>query len=352
MSTNKKTKVETCPSFPAAAKKTVALAVKLPGAAIKDSYSNLNEVLNDPKLQNELASALKAAGQALMDEMAKNKTISAGKSLSRIAKVSGKNLQKPMTSQIKKSPEYRRLEKGLKEFKCSFDNTPVGVFVNNNRTLLIIIGVVGAVGSGVAMYYTRTGDLPAKAFRLAELISIEIGAVSISAEKFVFTPSVRGIEVAIDTTAKWDNVKAKFGLSAAFKNDKITGVGGKSELSVELDPNTLMFVNASGSWAKGKDGNPNNIQGKSDIGVKHKISNRLNLQARVFGEYNQNDKARTLQYGITGSIIRHRLANSYDLKVDARVGTGRFQNRVGAGFGPQRTDHRVFVNLKLNFRGL
>jgi len=342
---------ETCHNFPEAAKRTVVLAVKLTGATVKDSHAILSRVLADHELQEKLHAALKKAGEELMAEQAKGNKVTLGKSLGTIGSATGSVLKSPVLKEVKKSSEYWRLEQGLQDFKCAFDNTPVGVFYNENKTLLIIVGVVGAVGAGAAMYYTKAGDLPAKAFSLLpSLTPIKLGTVELKVSDFKFKPSERQFDATVGAAVEWKAVKASFEVSVAFKNDKLVGAGGKTDLAVSLNARTTAFANASGSWAEGADGKPDAIKGRANLGVKRSVSQRVNLQFQLYGEFDQNDKKRTSQVGFgVSSKVAQPLGPKSSLSVGASVGTGTYQYQNGPGYTQSQPDHRVNFGLTLRF---
>ncbi len=345
----KKAATQTCRSLPAAAKRTVALAIKIPGAA----HSSVTKVLEDRELQLAVANELKKAGEKLMKEQAesKGKGISMGASLQKVGAAAQKKLQEPVVKELKKTEEYKKLEKGLAEFKCAFDNTPVGAFVNENKMLLIIVGAVGAIGGGVAMYYTRSGDVPAKAYSLLPFLTpIKLGSVELNASGVKFKPSERQFEATIGAKGEWTGVKANLELSAAFKNDKLVGGGAKAGVSLALNPRTTGFISGSGSWKQGKDNNPDTAKGRADLGVKRKVSKRVNLQMQLYGELDQNDKNRKTQVGVGGKLkVAEPIGSQSSLSLDLSLGTGHYQSRVGSGYGARQNDHRVNVGVTFLF---
>jgi len=79
----------------------------------------------------------------------------------------GKSFADTASSHLKKQilhgDEYRKVKHSVKQLQCSFNNSPVGVFIDKNKGWLIIIASGLAVGAATAMYVFREGDFVANA---------------------------------------------------------------------------------------------------------------------------------------------------------------------------------------------
>jgi len=202
-----------CSTFGPAATKTVALAIDLAGWSAANSHRIIERVLENKKVQKKLAEALKKAGEALMKERAGGKSLSLGTTFGKMGSAAAGALQKPVGNDIKNSGKFKKLETSLTQTKCAFDNTPVGAFVNENKTQLIVVGAVAAVAGGVAMYHTKAGDTPAKALKLLPQLSVlTIGAVDLSVKNLEFKPSEQKVGADAKATGKWKSVQANLQL--------------------------------------------------------------------------------------------------------------------------------------------
>jgi hypothetical protein len=292
-----------CPSFDAAASRTVALGIDLLESTVGNSPQLLKSVVEDPKVKEAIAKALMQEGQKLMDEQRQGKSESVGSTMSRLGTAAITGGKAPAASkaanELKKTPEYRRLETGLKELKCSFDQTPVGVFVDENKTLLVVVAAVAAIGGGVAMYYTKAGDVPAKGYEavFANLSPIKIGAVSLQAKKLEFKPSERKVDTALAMTGNWTNVKADLELRFGSKNDRIMKGGAVGSVVYTVDSATSLSSRIEGDWLRGSAGARDSIKGAVEVGAQRKLSERSSLSFHVYGTYEIGPKGETRTFG-------------------------------------------------------
>jgi len=345
-----------CTSLSKATSRTVALAFDLTGTTIADSPSTIKKILEDKTFQTAVANALKKTGQEIMKEQAKGKPVGATDALKKFGSAAGKAALSKGSSlagnQVKASPGFKRLEASLKELGCAFDKTPVGVFVNEHKTLLIIVGAVGALGGAVGLYYTKSGDIVGE--NAAKLLSgmkiTKIGAVTLKANKVQFKPSERKVAVELGATGKWDTVKASFALGASFKNDQLGGVNGKGSVVVDVAPRWSISADAAGSWARGDTGKPNAVSANTAVGVKHKFSEKASLSFQVVGSYTQTETARK---GGVGGGVKFNAKDALGPKTGVSVGLdarrGVMQQGLPGGFGPTRPDNSVNLKVVLEF---
>lgn len=345
-----------CTSLGKATSRTVALAFDLTGTTIVDSPSMLKKILEDKTFQTAVADALKKTGQEIMKEQAKGKPVAATDALKKFGSAAGKAAASKgsglAAKQVKASPEFKRLEASLKELGCAFDKTPVGAFVNKNKTLLIIVGAVGALGGAVGLYYTKSGDFVGEnAAKLLSGMEIKkIGAVTLKANKVEFKPSERKVAVELGAAGKWDTVKASFALGAAFKKDQLSGVNGKGNVVVDVAPRWSISADAAGAWARGEAGKPDAVSVNTAIGVKHKFSKKASLSFQVIGSFAQTEMARK---GGVGGGVKFNAKNPFGPKTGASISLdarrGVMQQGMPGGFGPTRSDNSVNLKVILEF---
>ena len=219
-----------CSGFAPAVHKTVGLGVKLVGATALDTPQLIAKVLSDEKVKKQLAEKLKKVGEELMKQQNGGKQPSLGSSLGEIGSTVASSLKDPAISEVKKSPGYKKLQTSLSQTKCAFENSPVGVFINENKTLLIIVSSVAAIGGGVAMYHSRSGDGLAKyAKHIPEIDIYSVGGVNFSLKKFKFEPSTRTLGADVKASAKWKNVQANFQIGGTFKDKKLDNLSGSGK---------------------------------------------------------------------------------------------------------------------------
>src|SRR5437667_221436 len=68
-------------------------------------------------------------------------------------KKAGGKLTDALLDQLKKTPEFKRLEKSLDNLEQALKSTPVGVWVDNNKNILYVVGAGLAIGGAVALFF-------------------------------------------------------------------------------------------------------------------------------------------------------------------------------------------------------
>ncbi len=340
-----------CSKFGPTALKTVVLGIDLVGWSAANSHRLIEKVLENEKVQKQLAAELKKAGEALMKEQAGGKPVTLSSSLGKLGSATGGVLQKPLTNEVKKSAEYKKLETSLTQVKCAFDKTPVGAFVNKNKTLLIIVGSVAASGGGVAMYRAKAGDVPASALKLLpELSIVTIGAVDLSVKNLQFKPSDRTVGADVKATGKWITVKANLEIGATFANDSLKRVAGKGSLILTLNPSWQGTASGAVSWSREDAETRRIMKGSAALGVRKKLSNNANLNFQLFGNIVDDDKAYSRQLGVKSSLaVKEAVGKNTQLTLSPSYSAKVTQARGSRGYSAPQTDHRVFINLKLEF---
>lgn len=345
-----------CASLEQAANRTVVLAIDLVGATVRDSPQLLQRVLSSDSVQKALAEALRKAGQDMMEEQSRGQLVTFGQSMQRLGSAAGGVLRSPTESEVRKQREFLRLEQGLRELGCAFNESPVGVFVNENSTLLVVVGTVAALAGGVAMYYTRAGDAPASLLeKLPKLDVLKIGAVTISAGNFTFRPSERAAGASLQASGRWQAVKASLELRASFANDRLTQAAAGAQLTLTISPSTSINGALSFQWAQATPADPQLMQGSAEIGMRRQLSDRADLRLRLFGRFADSvDAGRTGTAGAGAGVTLKRpfgpgtnLTGGVDFTTQGPLGG---QNPALLPNGqPNRPDQRLMLKLQLEF---
>lgn len=290
-----------CSALSHAVNRTIGLGIDLVGVTVKDAPQILERVLKDPKVAKALAEALKKAGQDLMAEQSRGQALTLDQSLSKLGSAAGGVLSKPSEQEVRRQREFQRLETSLRELSCAFESSPVGVFVNENKTLLIIVGSVAAIAGGVAMYYTKAGDAPAQALGLLPKLDIvKIGGVTLSASNINFTPSERKVSGTFGAQGKWGAVAASLELSATFANDSLQSAESRGRLTLTLDPRMTMHVAGSVRWSRGELSPQESTTLSGEVGLSRRISTRSNLTLRLHGQFVDGATGATGTAGLSG----------------------------------------------------
>ena len=98
-------------------------------------------------------------------------------------------------SKIKATPEYKRLEKSIAEFKKAAESSSLGVWVDRNKNVLYVVGAALVVGTASALYITKTGgavlNTALDPLKGKEFEVLQIGKLGIKAGLWDFKPDAR-----------------------------------------------------------------------------------------------------------------------------------------------------------------
>ena len=127
---------------------------------------------------------------------------------------------KELLEQIKKLPEYKKLEASVNAFKKAAESSALGMWVDRNKKILYVVGASLAVGTAGTLYITKTGGpLLNKALdplKGKEFEVLQIGKLTLKAGLWDFQPDARILGARIMGTVQWERltVELKFGLLA------------------------------------------------------------------------------------------------------------------------------------------
>ena len=222
---------------------TVVLAFELADAELAKAPERLKDALLSADVQKAIKKAL--------DEFAKDKIRKTPTTVSEEdAKELGKKLLEVgkdsvvdhMTHQIKSTGKYAALDKSLKELTTAIKKTPMGVWVDENSTMLYIIGAGAVLGGAAAMYVMRSGDAVTEnimplvggksvSFKVLGKLKLEVGL-----DNLAFKPSERLIESKTFVSGKWKQIELKLNMAVTAADGKFTGaVDGKIVVPITKD---------------------------------------------------------------------------------------------------------------------
>ncbi len=337
-----------CNDLPSSLHESVVLLFDLAGYTVQNGPSLVENVLEDKKFQEEIKKALDKEALALVKKQQADPTVRAtSEDGTKFLKAAGSAAldagADSMKRQIERSSAYLKLEQSLRDLQCSFKKSPVGVWVDENKTLLIVIASGLALGGATAMYITRTGDLPAGwAADLAEkkLKSFHLGKITLGVEKFDFKPSDRelGAKVYADTS-KWKGFpNVKFSISAAAKDDKLTSFGVAGEVTVPIALNVAATAAGSADPILNKYSLSLGVSGKAD-----------GLSIRIAADYlKEADKT---SIGAKAGVDWKTKVGGTPLIVSGTAGIGQTTTPGPFAGAPPvtKTDASVHVNLSVPF---
>ena len=129
-------------------------------------------------------------------------------------------LSKAVLDKIKATPDYKRLEKSIKEFEAAAKSSALGAWVDRNEKILYVVGAGLVVGTASALYITKTGggvlDTALSPLKGKKFDVLKIGKLQIQADLWNFKPDARVLGAHVFGTLNWERVKVdlKFGVLA------------------------------------------------------------------------------------------------------------------------------------------
>ena len=220
---------------------TVVLSLRLAGHEIADAPERIVQAIQSEELSRAIRDTLEAEGRRLAARQLRGETISTEdgqRVLQQLRSAGSSAVEHSVQHQIEASSRYREVERRLQRLERAFQCSPVGIFVDENKTWLYIIASGLALGGVAALYVTRTGDSVASwmtDFSARRLRSIRIGRLEAGTERLRFVPSERVVEVQpFLTVRQWREVRTTFRLNAVFRADAVEAVRGGVDLSVPL----------------------------------------------------------------------------------------------------------------------
>jgi len=135
--------------------------------------------------------------------------------------------------QVKDSSKFKALEKQLKNFEDAAKSSAIGVWVNDNKTVLYVVGAVLSVGAGVALFVTKpSGTLYGMGIRELEKLNFEVlnvGALKLGVSGLVFDPTAKRYGGKVTGQLKWEQLRIDLSLqivTAGLKAPEVTSVVG------------------------------------------------------------------------------------------------------------------------------
>ncbi len=174
----------------------------------KDPVGFMKDFINRPKVKQTLEEEIEKEIKKIMRESGVS-TISAipDIQLTNGIKASYQKIaKKSLAAGFNLDPEIQRINHRLKQLKCHLKKSPSGIWVDENKKLLIIVASVAALTTGAAMYKMRSGDSLAG---FAEGLKKDIkfrGTINIRGEITKAAPSTRSFGAKITASTKFNNI--------------------------------------------------------------------------------------------------------------------------------------------------
>jgi len=189
--------VKQCHDLLDSTKRLVGISIDLVDTEIGQlSNGRLRQLIESKPVQDAVEKVLKAEADSLLAAQLAGKPLELSLSgmLEKAAKPTGKAFSEEYLRTLKSSPHFKRHENAVERVVDDFNCSKVGVFVTENKTVLIIVGAILVVGGAVGLYFAKTGDfLTGKAEGLEK--EVKIGKLSMKGKLVTFEPSSQKVQI-------------------------------------------------------------------------------------------------------------------------------------------------------------
>lgn len=238
------------------ASETIVLGIELVDAELNNLPERLVKGVQSKDVQDAINKALNEFAMTRLNRTPTTVSTDDAQALAKmVAEAGGKALEQNVIEQIKKSSHYKALDQSIKDLTEDLKNAPMGVWLNENKTWLYIVGAGAVLGGATAMYVTRTGDaltsrlLPQLSGQSVSFKPIGTMKMEVGISQITFTPSQRHIEAKTFMKVEWQQIKAQVNLSAS-RSDKSVTAAADGSILVPIKPG--VDLTAGGGYNSGK----------------------------------------------------------------------------------------------------
>ena len=225
------------------------MGIQVTGSAVKDLDTHLRQALQSPQVQNAIKSTLEELAKKKIGEVPVQFSEEDSKKLvGELAKKGAEAVGESVKEQIQRTPQYKELERRAQKILNALECSPAGVWFDQNKMILYILGAGVLVGGATAMYVARAGDPvtePLSSLIKDKKIRVSIpGNLELSASGFKFVPSKREVDVDLSLSGQWKTVKADFKVNVQAVESSVQA----SATGTVVIPFRLGLIRAEGSF--------------------------------------------------------------------------------------------------------
>jgi len=202
----------------------IVLAFDLLDAEILRAPNELKKALLSPQVQDSIRATLLQFAKTKMGPQTSSVSNADGqKLLTDLGTGVAGGMSQALLDQIKASPEYKKLEAGVKAFEGAAKSSALGVWVDQNKKVVYVIGAVllaGGLAGATALYVTKTGG-PAlntviDPIKGKDVEFLKVGVLSLKGGLWDFKPDAQLLGGRVSAAMKWEKVavELKFGVLA------------------------------------------------------------------------------------------------------------------------------------------
>ncbi|MDH5328115.1 MAG: hypothetical protein OEZ68_18640 [Gammaproteobacteria bacterium] len=242
---------------------------------LKNIDFHINSVLESNTFQESLKKAVRDYQSKAFFGSLKGKSLSPQEQeeamLEALLKAAKKTGGAELKNSIMQSPDAQRLKTDLQEFKSAFECSPTGVWVDKNKGLLIVVGVLGAIGGSYYMYKNRTGDTIADLSKSLLKKTWVVGSINLDTKVTKLVPSKREIGVELAASYKWEQITTKVSINM-LAHEKLADISTMGTITIPLKNRMVAGIGIGSS-------NTNLPLGAGSTGVQDSSLNAfVNLQ--------------------------------------------------------------------------
>lgn len=209
---------------------TVLIGFELIGDLPANAETLLSNALQSKDVQDALKNTLRDHAEAKVKNNQTNIVEGDAKKLGAdLLSNTGKALGQSVVGEIKKTPQYKQLEKSAENIGEAFKCSRFGVWLDKNKKVLYVVGAGVTVAGAAAMYMARAGDeLTAPVMDLIKEKRVTVkmpGDLQLSVGGFKFSPKKREVGVDLTLAAQWTPVKATFSVVSTEIDSKVQMAG-------------------------------------------------------------------------------------------------------------------------------
>jgi hypothetical protein len=211
----------------------VVLAFDLLGQQTANLPTLLQKSLSDKPVQDAIQSALDTfmlkrmtSGAGMNDLTSKD----AFDLLNGIASSAGGKLGDAALTQIKNSPEYKKLEKAITDFQAAAKATPMGVWLDNNSGIVYITGIALVIAGTAVLFATKTGGALNNAIvgqiKGKPIQVLKVGKFTLQGQLLAFQPDKQTLGAGLIATEKWQGLQVSVSMGVIAAGTTVQQVNG------------------------------------------------------------------------------------------------------------------------------
>ena len=210
----------------------VIVAFDLAGTTAKNLPSLLDQSLQSASVQQAIREGLQTFAMKKVASGTTTVTDDETKQLLALLEKVGGKVGDALSDDIKKTPEYKRLEGKIKALEKTIASSPMGVWVDNNKGLVLVVGIGIAFGSAATLYLTKTGgpvvDLPISQLKEKPFQLFKVGGFTMKGQLLEFKPDKQTVGAGILATQKWEKIELSFKIGIIAAGDQVKEVNGQA----------------------------------------------------------------------------------------------------------------------------